>query len=307
MLNTTSDADFQIKFVESVINAIKHRKAGMLEQLLQFFSRYQPRVGIDSVTNDPWIELGIKEDTRLSTQTMTTLIAYLQEHRVPMSIAIDEFQQISNYPRTTMDATLREWIQADLPIHWILSGSQRHLLMELVSTPSKPLYRSLEMMQLHHIAYESYHQFITQQFAAGEKDISIDQVHDVLNWTERYTYYTQVFCNRLYGNYQGDVKDSHVQEVKQKILLEQEMVILSLSKMMTSNQYKTWRGIAKEGEVSTVRSKQFTAKYDVSSSTANLALHYLLDAQLVHDTPTDQGTIYSVYDVFFKRYLQGLK
>lgn len=106
------------------------------------------------------------------------------------------------------------------------------------------------------------------------------------------------------SNYQGDVKGGQVEAVKEKILAEQEMIILCLRKMITFNHYKTWQGIAKEDCVTTVRSKALSRSYDISSSTAQLALQYLVDAQPVHDTLTDQGTTYTVYDIFFKRYLK---
>ena len=306
ILNTTSDVEFQIKFVESIVNALNSRKLGTIEGFLKIFNKYRPKIGLNTTTGDPWIELGVSDDATLSGQTMTTLMSFLMEQNLQMHIAIDEFQQIASYKTTTTDATIREWIQSELPISWVLSGSKRHLLLDLVSNPKKPLYRSLDQMPLDKINYASYAKFIATQFENASRQITQDQIHDILTWTDRYTYYTQVFCNRLFGNYQGDIKDYQIADIKQRLLLEQEQIILTLRQIMTSNQYKVWKGIAQEGELNSVRTLEFSQKYKVAPSSAQLALEYLIHAELVLDIPSLEGNSYKVYDVFFAHYLKEI-
>ena len=59
--------------------------------------------------------------------------------------------------------------------------------------------------------------------------------------------------------------------------------------LLSKNQYKTLMGIAKENKVKSVRTKYFTNKYKLASSTANQALNHLVDKEIVYEKSTKDG------------------
>ena len=82
------------------------------------------------------------------------------------------------------------------------------------------------------------------------------------------------------------------------------MNFIAFKNLLSKNQYKTLVGIAKENIVKSVRTKYFTNKYKLASSTANQALNHLVDKEIVYEKSTKDGNEYMVYDVFFHRWLQ---
>ena len=66
------------------------------------------------------------------------------------------------------------------------------------------------------------------------------------------------------------------------------------------------KALAAEGSVSQITSSAFLAKYGISSGpTALRNIKALIDKELVLATTNDDGTSYSVYNVFLSRYLEN--
>jgi len=121
-----------------------------------------------------------------------------QEKRV--LIAIDEFQQILNYPEKNMEARLRTIIQQLQNVVFIFSGSQPHLMSDMFANPAKPFYRSTSFLKLEKLDFEIYRQFILKKFTENNKAINLETIAEILNWTNIHTYYVQLLCNRIFIN-----------------------------------------------------------------------------------------------------------
>ena len=79
---------------------------------------------------------------------MGDLLAILEMQNKPVLIAIDEFQQILEYPETQSDAWLRSLVQQLRHVHLLFAGSQQQLMQDLFSNPSRPFYRSNQFLRL---------------------------------------------------------------------------------------------------------------------------------------------------------------
>ena len=58
--------------------------------------------------------------------TLDEIFTYLNQADKPCLVAIDEFQQITNYADNRIEALLRTYIQRCTNAHFIFSGSHRH-------------------------------------------------------------------------------------------------------------------------------------------------------------------------------------
>lgn len=304
MLNTFSDEEFSNKLISATIASIDQEKSNFFTEMVNVFARYKPRVSIDSVTGNPALELEVTTpaESKLSLKTMFDV---LKKEKKKIHIAIDEFQQISNYPTTSIDATIREYIQSTPNCQYLFSGSQRHLLLDLLNNPKKPLFRMMDQLQLHEIGYASYFDFIKNHFNSDDKNISDEIIHEILKWTRRHTFYTQVVCNRLFAE-SGELNIYKLESIKKGIIKELEMNFLGYRNLLSTNQFKTLRGIANEGSITSVRSKDFTKKYDIAASTAKQSLDFLIENELVYELLSTDKSEYIVYDVFFEHWLKLL-
>ncbi len=98
------------------------------------------------------------------------------------------------------------------------------MMTELFNHPSKPFYRSTNLVKLDKISIADYSKFIIQKFKDNKMNISPEVTLEILEWTERYTYYVQLLCNRIYNTKQKKITREIWQSEAFKLLKEQEPV-----------------------------------------------------------------------------------
>lgn len=304
IFNTCSDEEFVTKLVNASVSALDNSKKGFLSDIINIFSKYTPKFTMDPLSGAPGIELDIrsKSDVKMS---LAAIFDLLKNQKKTIHIAIDEFQQIANYDKSSFIAsTIREYMQDIKNLRFLFSGSQRHLLLDLFNNPKQPLYRMVDQLVLNEINFDKYKEFIIEQFDNVGRKIKPDVVDELLDWSRRHTFYVQVICNKLFSLPKKIVNIQDLNQVKYTIKKELEMNFIAYKNLLSKNQYKTLMGIAKENIVKSVRTKYFTNKYKLASSTANQALNHLVDKEIVYERSTKYGNEYMVYDVFFYRWLQ---
>lgn len=101
---------------------------------------------------------------------MDEIFHYLEQADKPCLISIDEFQVIAKYPENDVEATLRTYIQHCSNAKFIYAGSQRHMMGEIFTSPSRPFYQSTAVMALSPIAIGVYTEFVKSTLQKMEKD-----------------------------------------------------------------------------------------------------------------------------------------
>lgn len=99
---------------------------------------------------------------------------YLKQSGKRVYIAIDEFQQIAEYPEKGAEALLRSYIQFLPNIYFIFSGSSQHLMSEMFLSAKRPFYQSSQIMSLPLIDVVEYEAFANKWLKQKEIEISDD-------------------------------------------------------------------------------------------------------------------------------------
>ena len=138
-MDTQDDGEFVNKLIDACLQALSNKTDNIINKVSKYFSRYSPIFSIDPITASPQIQLNLKNpaDIKMSISTLATILG---ESKLEIQISIDEFQQISNYPKTTIDATLRGLFHKMPNVHFLFSGSQRNFLLGLFSDKKKPMF-----------------------------------------------------------------------------------------------------------------------------------------------------------------------
>ena len=71
--------------------------------------------------------------------------------KISIVIAINEFQQIGNYPEKNVEALIRGLIQTLNNVRFIFSGSNKTILTRMFGNATQPFYQSTDMMYLSEI------------------------------------------------------------------------------------------------------------------------------------------------------------
>ena len=94
----------------------------------------------------------------------------------PCIVAIDEFQTITDYPEQNLEALLRTYIQKCNNAWFVFSGSKRHMMGEIFSSPARPFYQSASSLSLKPIPLDAYKSFITQHFEQNNYTIEHEAI-----------------------------------------------------------------------------------------------------------------------------------
>ena len=238
-------------------------------------------------------------DIREPFVTLEEIFHYLEHSEKPNIIAIDEFQQIMRYPdASNVEAMLRTYIQRCVNATFIFAGSKRHLMGEIFTSPSRPFYQSVLIMNLKPISIEKYEEFARIQFEKNNKFIDNGVVADIYNRFDAVTSCIQRVLNVLYLKTPTGQHCSidMVEGAIEYILDMFSETYADLLDKIPEKQREVFIAIAREVKAKNISSKAFVKKYHLQTvSVVTAAVRALLDKDFI---TLDKGT-YTVYDPFF--------
>lgn len=295
--------EFFNEFVSSALRRFPE-KTTFGRKLWQMVKSFRPTLSFDSLTGSPQVSMNLQDESTMP--GIESVLQFLDDQDVGIVIAVDEFQQVLNYPEGNVEAWLRSKIQRFKNIRFIFSGSMQHIMTDMFNSPSKPFYRSTQMLHLHPIPKTIYADFIVQMFLKYKKEITHEVALNLIAWCRNHTYYVQFLCNRTFASSGKLITDDDWQMQAFLLLKEQENVFFGYRNMLTKHQWNLLNAIAREGKVFQPTAKKFISDHNLPSSAGVLrALNSLLDYELIVDQLDDDGKkYYQVYDVFFARWLR---
>lgn len=281
-------------------------KTSMGDKLLTFIKSLRPQLSFDNITGEPQLQIAY-QTVHEKEYTLRGLFDFLDSQHEPIVMAIDEFQQIREYPEQNMEALLRTYIQQMHHQTFIFSGSKKHLMADIFTNEKKPFYSSTTFVSLDKISEESYSAFIRQLMGRGQRSITDEALQFILDWTRRHTYYTQQLCHTVYANGNSTVGIDDVKSACQQIMKQGEAVWLQYRQMLTDKQWDYLIAVAKEGSIQQITSSEFLKKHKIGSPSVSRRLaDALCEKGLLNDDVTLNGTIYSVSDVFLSHWMERL-
>lgn len=275
------------------------------KQFLEFIKGFRPLIGYDPLTGQPQIQINYQSDQEKE-YTLQGLFSFLENQGELIVVAIDEFQQISNYPEKNIEALLRTYTQNLKNIRFIFCGSRKAMMINLFSNVKRPFFSSTQYLLLEKIDLEVYSQFIRSKFSESGIDISDEALTMVLNWSLIHTFYTQSLCNMLYYMADNQIDIDTVKHACVELLKRNEPVFYQYRQLLTAAQWNFLIAIAKEGEVKQLTAQKFISQYDIGTpANARRISRSLLDKELLLELQYKKETSYRVYDVFLSRWLEN--
>ena len=300
-LYSTNDVkEFTETLAKAVLGEFDSGLKKLTESLKNIFGNLRPTISYDQLTGNPTLSFDWLTAKHADT-TLENIFKYLNDSKQKIIIAFDEFQQITNYPRENIEASLRTYIQNSPNITCIFSGSQNHLITSMFKDKSRPFYQSGELFHLEKIPSESYSKFISSLFRKGEKKLESATINSILKICENHTYFVQYLCNRLYSLEIKNIDEQTITNTLIQILNENETHYFSYRNLLTRNQWTLLQAIAKENGIKQITSQHFIKKHALNTpSSVKSALEVLLQKGLVYYA----NNVYEIDDIFFKIWLQ---
>ena len=295
---TKNQAEMVKMLGEAVINEVMSRNKSLRRKALEFFGAWKPVFGLDPLTGSPTLSIHI--EPRQSDMTLKGIFDYLKTLNHDVFIAVDEFQQVSEYPELSTEALLRSHIQFAHNVHFIFSGSKQHLMAEMFGSPQRPFYQSTETMGLLPLDETIYYEFANRFFVDKKGFLDQQVFHDLYQRFDGYTGYIQAVLNRLYDGNRKVTNFEQVLDAIRLVILGKAIQYENIVQFLTENQFSLLKAIARERIVSQPTSQAFIRKHNLpSASSVQTALETLVNRELVYSLPDG----YIIYDRFFDLWL----
>ena len=299
--STNSVCDLVNMFGKAIIDALRPKGKTVWEKFLMVLSSLRSEISFDINGLPVWgVGIGNLVNPEI---TLDEIFTYLNQADKPCLVAIDEFQQITNYADNRIEALLRTYIQRCTNAHFIFSGSHRHLMAEMFTSPARPFYQSVTLMNLKPLDVGKYKEFASGKFEERDKHLNTEVVDELFTRFNGVTSYIQRVLNVLFLNTptDGTCTPDMVEDAVNYNLSMASDTYETLLRQMPEKQRNVFIAISAEGEARSVKSGAFAKKYHLPSpSSVNSALKGLLEKDFI----TQEGDAYMVYDKFFDMWLR---
>lgn len=294
--STSSISDLVNMFGKAIVEELRPMGRSVWEKFLNVIASIRSEITFD-INGMPTWGLGIGE-IKNPEMTLDEIFSYLNNADKPCLVAIDEFQQIVNYGDKRVEALLRTYIQRCVNAHFIFSGSHRHLMGEMFTSPTRPFYQSVVLMNLKPLNIDKYRDFAIKKFEEHGKRVKPKVIDEIYSRFDGITSYMQRIMNILFLKTEtGGVctTDMIDEAIGYNISIAAD-TYEALMRQMPEKQRNVFIAISLEGEARNVKSGAFVKKYHlVSPSSVNSAIKGLLEKDFI----TQHDGTYVVYDKFF--------
>jgi len=300
IFSTQNLHEFVQLFGKTVLGTLDNYSQKTFKRISQFFKSFRPTLSLDTLTGTPKIYFDIKPD---EAQTgLQEIFNYFENSGKRCYIAIDEFQQIIEYPEKGVEALIRSYMQFAGNVKFIFSGSKKHLMDAMFSAVNRPFYQSTQKINLREIPMESYSVFAQNHFAKAGKNLQPSLFETIYNLAAGHTWYIQLILNQLYSLRQKKYSETDLNTIVADVLEEENATYKTYCELLTKGQLRVLTAIAKERKVAKPTHSVFIKKYNLTAaSSVKLAVKSLLDKSLILK---DEDENYFVYDRFFSLWLE---
>ena len=303
--STQNLQEFTNKIGSALIKAFPEKnQAG--KKFMSLLKRLRPVITYDALSGHPQISFTFASQQQYE-QSLESLLGFLDSQKQPVLLAIDEFQQIARFPEKNTEALLRSHLQTLKNVNLIFSGSSQHLLSEMFNEANRPFFASTQFLYLQEIDRNIYSGFIKEIFRKHHIQIHDDALNYILDFSRLHTFYTQSICNRLFARGIKNITLDIVHQTCHQLIIEHEQLFFQYRNLLTPIQWNLMKAIAKEEKVYQPNSKGFIEKHRIGIP-ANIqrAIESLLNKEMIYKGNDNDGTFYSVYDLFLSRWMESL-
>lgn len=298
--STRSMSDFVNMLGKAVLDELRPKGRNVWERFVSALTSIRSEISFD-INGSPSWSVGLGE-LRNPSVTMDEIFSYLQNADKPVIMAIDEFQQITKYDDPSVEATLRTYVQRTTNAHFIFSGSHRHLMDGMFTSPSRPFYQSVTIMNLQPLDLDKYTEFAVAKFSERNRSIEPEVVSDIYKRFDSITSYMHRVLNVLFSKTEPGCTCTvdMIDDAVDLIVRLSSDTYESLLYQMPAKQRNVFLAIASEGKVDEITGGSFVKRHGlVSSSSVASAVKGLLEKDFI----TNYRGEYSVYDKFFVLWL----
>ena len=297
-------------FVSIYAKAVAEVALGNIEQRLKsavkFFRKIRPTFSVDQFGQMSYsISIDKKEILPSLEDVLESVKRYADSRKKKVVVCFDEFQQIGQFKTDKIEKMMRSSFQKHKDIAYIFMGSKKHLISDMFNNPNRPFYRSAKSFPLDKIEKRELFRFIRDKFQKNKKTIADDLISEIIDVCEAHPYYVQYLCHIIWEkaiDKRSANRDDFIASIE--LLLKRESSTYEATwDLLTVKQKQVLMALANVSPEEKIYSSEFLQKHNLgSASTLQRTLRSLIEKDLIDK----EGDIYTIIDVFFKKWLSQL-
>jgi AAA+ ATPase superfamily predicted ATPase len=303
ILPTKNLTDFINQLATAVYNHFPEQKS-LGKKVTELLQRFRPTITFDDITGSPYVSLTL-DTTQQKENSIAQIFKFLDEQNVKVVFAIDEFQQILEYPETNTEAILRTHIQRLKNTSFIFCGSNQKMMHQIFNSAKRPFFGSCTNLSLGYIHENKYKQFIKNKFKEYHRTIDEECLDFICRWTKLHTFYTQYFCFTLFAKNKAHTTLQDAYDTAADIFKLNENTFFQYKNLLTQAQWNLLKAIGKQERVFHPQAKQFISEHHLGTpSLVKRGIDALIEKQMIFYQTSVEEPYYEVYDKFLMRWLQ---
>jgi len=296
---TRSLSDFARSLAAAVAESVGSSADKMFKAASVFARGFRPTMTIDEFSGRPKFSFDVNAAN--AQPSLEATLEYLRSRKGRTVVAIDEFQQIAEYPEKGVEALLRSKIQFMHNVGFVFSGSRLHMMAEMFHSPKRPFFNSTASMSLGVIDRQAYFRFAASFFRKAGRMLPEETFTATYERFEGITWYVQSVMKLLYAWEIPRPTAGDVAAAVGHLVEENAMNYGYILSKCTPGAVELLRAVAKDRVVSEPMSAEFGRRHGLrAASSVRFALDTLLRDELLYRR--EDG--YVVYDRLFAEWLR---
>ncbi len=293
-------AGFTKALASAVFGALDSRMEKAMSVLATFFKSCRPTATPQA---DGTVKFSFDITSDNAEMSLKEVFDYLKSRERRIVIAIDEFQQVREFPEEGVEALLRSYIQFIPWVRFVFAGSRRHLMSEMFVMPQGAFYQSTQIMNLDVISCDSYLMFARGFFESEGWKVDKEVFKRLYARFDGVTWYMQAVLNKVWETRVSLLDDVQVDRAVTELYEERALVYHDLLRAQNEASQELLMAVARKGVVKKPTSAEFLSEHRLrGASTVRAALKDLVGKDMVYKAET--GWI--VYDRLFAEYLRSI-
>ena len=251
---------------EAIVKAVGQKKSWH-EKFFSFIKSLRVGFHIDAVSGEPSFDIGI-DDIENPDKTIRELFDYMEASEKPCILAIDEFQQIREYPQTNTEAFIRSLVQQCSRTSFIFCGSKRHTMTDIFYSPAKPFFQSVISQSLKPIPMETYVEFAGRMFSQRRKILDRAAAEAIYRMFDGCTWYMQMMMNEMFALTKEGMTctTEYIDFAWDNIIMAQEDRYQAILYGLAPKQKQLLQAIARDRTVEGITSSDFVKRHRLVSA-----------------------------------------
>ncbi len=291
IFNITSHRDF----LQQMLRALEAKKTlwGSFKQWFSSISSLRPKVSAEVDPNSGQASFGLSVDgfsDRDVKDSIQDVLASLGNLGDKVILAIDEFQKISEIDdQGWLEATLRTHMQQLRNTSFLLTGSRKSLIYDMLNNQARPLYRSCQTIEFPSFG-EEFTDWILQRFAQAGFACDRKAVASLRRSVQETPNYVQMVCFHLVAQGKKHVTSREVEDAIGSVVRQNAYAYQTLLNSLTLTQQRALRLAAKAGRQ--IFHKQLLKQYEIRSGAAlSSAIKALKEKGILDEEGTSRGSV----------------